>query len=252
MQEGRGRPVAQRPREDVGRVGPEVGPHVVGRRPVGELVDVVAQLPGLVAPGEVRVALREADLGQLGHDLRARERLGQEDDVGVVAAGCARSATPRTPWAWCAGCRPGRCGCPGRSSSRRTSRQAVHSACPVGVALGPEVDRVDVLVLLGRVLGVADRCRRVGARTTPDARGPRDGRASTGGRSRAPPPARGPLASPQNRRKSSSVPSSGAMAVWPPSAEPMAQGLPGSSGPAPSVLFGPLRSVTPMGWIGGR
>ena len=46
------------------------------------------------------------------------------------------------------------------------------------------------------------------------------------------------------------VPSSGAMAVRRP-AEPMAQGLPGSSGPAPSMLLGPLRSVVPMGWIGG-
>ena len=59
-------------------------------------------------------------------------------------------------------------------------------------------------------------------------------------------------ASVRNRWKSSSVPSSGAIAVWPPSADPIAHGLPGSSGPGSSVLFGPLRSVTPIGWIGGR
>ena len=32
----------------------------------------------------------------------------------------------------------------------------------------------------------------------------------------------------------------------------MAHGLPGSSGPPPIVLFGPLRNVRPIGWIGGR
>ena len=42
------------------------------------------------------------------------------------------------------------------------------------------------------------------------------------------------------------------MAVWPPSSFPMAQGLPGSLGPATRVLFGPLRCERPIGWIGGR
>jgi len=40
--------------------------------------------------------------------------------------------------------------------------------------------------------------------------------------------------------------------VWPPSSEPMAQGLPSSSGPAVTLLFGPLRKALPMGWMGGR
>lgn len=53
-------------------------------------------------------------------------------------------------------------------------------------------------------------------------------------------------------RKSSSVPRSGWIASCPPSGEPIAQGLPGSFGPGVSVLFGPLRAVVPMGWIGGR
>ena len=52
--------------------------------------------------------------------------------------------------------------------------------------------------------------------------------------------------------KSSMVPSSGSMAVWPPSWLPMAHGLPGSSTPAVRVLLGPFRAVWPMGWMGGR
>ncbi len=42
------------------------------------------------------------------------------------------------------------------------------------------------------------------------------------------------------------------MASWPPKREPMAQGLPGSSGPGVSVLLGPLRFTSPIGEIGGR
>ena len=52
--------------------------------------------------------------------------------------------------------------------------------------------------------------------------------------------------------KSSIVPRSGWMASCPPSLEPMAHGEPGSPGPGVSVLFGPLRLTSPIGWIGGR
>ncbi len=52
--------------------------------------------------------------------------------------------------------------------------------------------------------------------------------------------------------KEETSPRPGSIASWPPSSEPIAQGLPGSSGPATSELFGPLRLVTPIGWIGGR
>ena len=54
------------------------------------------------------------------------------------------------------------------------------------------------------------------------------------------------------RSRSARVPSSGWTAVWPPSGPPIAQGLPGSPGPATSVLLGPLRCDVPIGWIGGR
>src|SRR3989442_9363478 len=44
----------------------------------------------------------------------------------------------------------------------------------------------------------------------------------------------------------------GGPGVYPPPSEPIAQGLPGSSRPASSVLSRPLRAVCPIGWIGGR
>ena len=64
--------------EDVGRVGPGVGPEEVDGAGA-QLGEVLLQLPLALAPGEVRVALAEPDLGQLLHDPRPGERLGQED-----------------------------------------------------------------------------------------------------------------------------------------------------------------------------
>ena len=60
------------------------------------------------------------------------------------------------------------------------------------------------------------------------------------------------LARATNASKSSSVPSSGSIASWPPSAEPIAHGEPTSPGPACTVLLRPLRCTVPTGWIGGR
>ena len=53
------------------------------------------------------------------------------------------------------------------------------------------------------------------------------------------------------RSKSWIVPRSGWTLVWPPSSDPIAQGLPGSPGFAPVTLFRPLRFVSPIGWMGG-
>jgi hypothetical protein len=160
---------------------------------------------------------------------------------------CARCTTPRSRTAWCAGCPRGRCARPARSRTRRRWRArptARASRCL-------EVERVDVLVLLRRVLRVLDGA--VGARgTTPgapdvrvvgrdlerDVEGDLDAAAAR--------------AASTSRRKSSSVPSSGWTALWPPSAAPMAHGLPTSPGSGRLRLFGPLRRTRPMGWMGGR
>src|SRR6185436_19069461 len=60
------------------------------------------------------------------------------------------------------------------------------------------------------------------------------------------------LALSNNCLKSFAVTSCGWMALCPPSAKPIAHGLPGSSGPAVDELFFPFRSIIQMGWIGGR
>ena len=75
-----------------------------------------------------------------------------------IVSGCwritSRSPSPRTGTAWCAGYRPGRSWTPWPIQNRKTSRSSCVKGFPV-VAL--EVDRVDVLVLFGRILGVLDR-----------------------------------------------------------------------------------------------
>ncbi len=190
-----------------------------------------------VAPREVVVRLREADLGEAVQDVRAGERLGEEDRLRVGRLDLADQPLPERRTAWCAGCRPGR------------------SATP---CVDPEVD--DRLELVpqrppaGRSRSRTGRCpgtSSAGSRRTgwsrPGAAGTTPGAPSrTGGpgahwkamSSAISSPCS--AAAPTRCRKSSSVPSSGWIAVWPPSAAPIAQGLPGSSGPATVRVVGAL------------
>ena len=80
--------------QDVGRVGPEVGPEVFAQLALRQLAQILGELPLGRAPREVGVRLREAGLGQLLHDLRARERLGEEDGLGVLGLDVADAPLP--------------------------------------------------------------------------------------------------------------------------------------------------------------
>ena len=107
-----------------------------------------------------------------------------------------------------------------------TSRQLVPERCQSSRL---EVERIDVLVLLRRVLGVLDRA--VGP--VPEPLGMLAhlrviGRGLEGEVERDLEAV--PLASATKASKSSSVPRPGSTAVWPPASEPIAHGLPGSSG----------------------
>ena len=63
---------------------------------------------------------------------------------------------PRTGSAWCAGCRRGRSSRRARSRPRRSASTRATSGSRAAGILAGEIDRVDVLVLLRRVLGVLD------------------------------------------------------------------------------------------------
>ena len=151
------RPAApQDPREDVGGVGPEVGPHVVGLRAEGDLGQVLDELGLGVAPGEVGVALGEADLGQAGHQLGPGERLGQEDDLRVGGLDLPDAPLPERERL-----RVGVVDPEDADAVADPEVQDLLAGLPQGPAVGgvgrPHVERVDVLVLLRGVLGVLDR-----------------------------------------------------------------------------------------------
>ena len=120
---------------------------------VGEVLEVLAQLPRRLAPREVGVRLVEADLGQPLHHPRAGERLGEEDRLGVLARIVAITHSQKANALVC-GLSTRKIVTPGVDPEADDVGQAVPQALPVGAL---EVQRVDVLVLLRRVLGVLDR-----------------------------------------------------------------------------------------------
>ena len=110
-------------------------------------------LPLRVLPREVRVGLVEAGLGQRAHDGPAGEGLGQEEHLGVLPAHLGDEPLPEGQ----------------RLRVRVVDAEDLHAAAhPAQDDLQPrlpepapvlavEVEVVDVLVLLGRVLGVLQR-----------------------------------------------------------------------------------------------
>ena len=117
-----------------------------------ELAEVLLELPLRGAPGEVGVGLLEADRAEGLHHRRPGEGLGQEQDVRVGPADLLEQPLPERH----------------RLGVRVVDAEDAHAVGHpqpddpqhlLGDAgrVVVEVDRVDVLVLLGRVLGVGDR-----------------------------------------------------------------------------------------------
>ena len=145
--------------EDVGRVREEVRPVVLV--PVEDLPHQLLELGLRVLPREVRVRLREAGLRERRHHRRPRERLREQDQVRLDLAHLADQPLPERH----------------RLRVRIVDAEHAHAAShPVqhhvaqrlpqpAPVLRLEVDVVDVLVLLGRVLRVLERA--VGAAVEP-------------------------------------------------------------------------------------
>ena len=236
--------------EDVGRVRPEVRPEEVADRRLRQLrrsSSVSSRF--VVAPREVRVRLGEAELGQPVHDLRPGERLGQEEHVRVGRLDLVRCSHSQNANGLVCGLSTRKTRTPCSIQKRTTPSSSLPQRAPV---LALEVERVDVLVLLRRVLGVLDRA--VGPRAEPLGCSRTHGWSGEAwnAMSSAISMPRSPAAA-TSASKSSSVPSSGwigGVAALVASRSPT--GSPGSPGVDSSALFGPLRNVRPMGWIGGR
>ena len=118
---------------------------------------------------------------------------------------------------------------------------------------GVEVQVVDVLVALGRVLGVLERAVGPAAEPLGMLARARGGRASTGGRGRARARARDPAAAATRLLElGEACRARGAIAVCPPSAAPIAHGLPGIAGPRDErVVRGPCGASARSGGSGG-
>ena len=124
--------------------------------PPGQLVDVLREVVAVVLPGEVGVALGEADLRELAHHGPAGEGLGQEDDVAVDLVDLADQPLPERD----------------RLRVRVVDPEDLHAELdplqgdpaqllPQGLPVGRvPVEVVDVLVLLGWVLRVLQRAVR--------------------------------------------------------------------------------------------
>ena len=80
--------------QQIGRVDEQVRPIEVPLGITRQLAEILLQLPLRRAPGEIAEGLREAELGEALHQLRSRERLGEQDHLGMPAADVADQPLP--------------------------------------------------------------------------------------------------------------------------------------------------------------
>ena len=107
-------------------------------------------------PGEIGIRLAEARLGERGHHRGAGERLGQENHVGVDKAHLPDQPLPELERLRVRVVDPERLH-PEPDPVQDDVAQSGPQPLPVGTV---EVDVVDVLVALRRVLGVLERAVR--------------------------------------------------------------------------------------------
>ena len=85
-------------RQNVRRIGEEVGTEIFAFGVAGDLAGVGLQLILARAPGEVGVGLVEAELGERLHDFGPGKRLGEKDDVGVDRLDFSDQPFPERKW----------------------------------------------------------------------------------------------------------------------------------------------------------
>ena len=152
--------------QDVGGVDEQVRPAEVGES--GDVVAEFGELPFGGAPGEVAVGLREAEFGQPVLAGRRRERLGQEEHVGIGVLDLTDQPGPEV----------------GRLGVRIVDPKDLDAVVnpvpdhaqhlvvePGGIVV--EVERIDVLVFLRRILRVGDGAVRQFGEPLPVLAGPR-------------------------------------------------------------------------------
>ena len=210
-------------------------------------VQVVGQLLLGVAPGEVGVGLREADLGEPVHHLRPGERLGEEDHVRMARAHLGDHPFPERQ----------RLGVRivDAEDAHALARPEEHDVAQRGPqrrrAVAVEIDVDDVLIFLRRVLGVFDRAVRPPVEPVRMLLQPRMiGRALDREVERDLQPV---LA--RRRDEAAEIVERAELGMDRVVAALVAADrirAAGSSGAGVSVLLRPLRFFLPIGWIGGK
>src|SRR5262245_4417597 len=138
--------------KDVRRIGPEAGSEVFANVCPRELRQIVLQLRLRVAPSEVGIRLREAQLRQPLHDTRPREGLREEYNLGIDRFDFADGPFPKGQSLGV--------GIIDAENADALVNPIVENAFELTPEPAPvlrvEVKRVDVLVLLRRILSVLD------------------------------------------------------------------------------------------------
>ncbi len=112
--------ILQMPRQNIRRIGPEIGAEIVLAGALREFGEVFAEFVFRYAPCVIAVGLGKTRLRQLVHDLGPREMPPPKRSRQDPACAPGRSAIPRNDRAWYADCRCGKCGHldPSNSESR--------------------------------------------------------------------------------------------------------------------------------------
>ena len=136
--------------KDIGRIGPNVGPVVLPPWTLIQFREVIGQLLLGIAPRKIRIRLGEPELSQTVHDLRPRKGLGQVNDIRMIAFG-------RTDQPFPEGERLGVRIIDAKYFDTAGNPEIDHAFefVPQGAPIACfEIERIDVLVFLWRILSV--------------------------------------------------------------------------------------------------
>ena len=147
--------------ENVVGIGPEVRAEELTRLGLSQFCQVLSQFPLDRAPCEIGVALRKAKLRQIVHDLGARKRLGEQNQIGVLALQFANAPLPERKALGM--------GIIHTEDLNALGNPEIEIALQFKPERGPitrlKIKGVNILIFLGRILGILDR--PVGARAEP-------------------------------------------------------------------------------------
>ena len=139
-------------RQDVGGVGPEIGTEIFPHFGTREFMHVFAKLMPGIAPCKVRVRLMEAAFGQPLHHVRPGKGLGEEDHVGEIFPDRADHLVPKRE-------RFGVRIVDAKDTDpllKPVDKDVLQFFFQILIIITVKVDRIDVFILLRRILGVLD------------------------------------------------------------------------------------------------